>query len=151
MGIAYLAVYFLAVPAAVTFALYKFARLWVWAAPLAATALGTAMTAVYVGGIPDIAGEAGSTFWALLMPAQQLIALSFCLGTLVGMRWGGPLGLAIGAVGLMLGLMPVAVTGLPILLYPVCILLFAAVLILSFTGKARKAWEEYRQGNSPEL
>ena len=56
-----------------------------------------------------------------------------------------------GGAGLILGLLPVAATGVPILLYPACILLFGAVLVLSFTGRARRAWEEYRQGNAPEL
>ena len=85
------------------------------------------------------------------MPIQQLISISFCLGTLVGMRWGGSLGLAVGGAGVVLGLMVVAVTGLPLLLYPLCLILYIIVLVLSFTGKAKKAWEEYRQGNSPEL
>ena len=91
------------------------------------------------------------TFWSLLMPTQQLIAIAICLGVLVGMRWGGSLGLGVGGAGTVLGLMLLAVTGLPILLYPVCLLLYLVVLILSFTGRAKKAWEEYRQGNSPEL
>ncbi len=47
--------------------------------------------------------------------------------------------------------MLLAVTGLPFLLFPACLLLYGAVLLLSFTGRARKAWEEYRQGNTPEL
>ena len=51
----------------------------------------------------------------------------------------------------LLGLMLLAVTGLPFLLFPACLLLYGAVLLLSFTGRARKAWEEYRQGNTPEL
>ena len=85
------------------------------------------------------------------MPVQQLIAISICLGALVGMRWGGPLGLATGGTGTVLGLMAVAVTGSALLIYPLCLLLYGAVLLLSFTGRARKAWEEYRQGNNPEL
>ena len=95
--------------------------------------------------------EAGMTYWTLLMPIQQLIAISICLGVLVGMRWGGSLGLAVGGAGVVLGLMLLAVTGLPFLLFPACLLLYGAVLLLSFTGRARKAWEEYRQGNTPEL
>ena len=67
------------------------------------------------------------------------------------MRWGGSLGLAVGGAGVVLGLMLLAVTGLPFLLFPACLLLYGAVLLLSFTGRARKAWEEYRQGNTPEL
>jgi len=61
------------------------------------------------------------------------------------------LGLAVGGAGVVLGLMLLAVTGLPFLLFPACLLLYGAVLLLSFTGRARKAWEEYRQGNAPEL
>ena len=144
-GIAFIIVFFGLMPAAVVFCLCKFARLWLWSAPIIATVLGTALAVAALG--PEaLLGEEGLTWWELMMPAQQLIALALTLGVLTGLRWGGSLGLAIGGAGLILGLMPVAATGIPFLLYPVCILLFAAVLILSFTGKARRAWEEYRQG-----
>jgi len=149
MQYAFLITYFALVPALCCFTLYKFARLWLWTAPLIATVLGTVMV-VLLRGFPG-GDEMGLIFWSLLMPIQQLIALSICLGTLVGMRWGGSLGLAVGGAGVVLGLMAVAVLGLGIFLYPVCILLFALVLVLSFTGKAKKAWDEYRQGNTPEL
>lgn len=151
MGIPFLLLYFAAIPAVCTLALYKFARLWLWAAPMAATLLGTLMMTAYLGGVSDPGGEQWLTLWEVLMPIQQLIAISLCLGALVGMRWGGSLGLATGGAGVVLGLMVVAVTGLSLLLYPVCLLLYALVLVLSFTGKAKKAWEEYRQGNTPEL
>lgn len=151
MQMTFLAIYFLAVPALCVFTLYKFARIWLWTAPLIATALGTVMVTVMLGGLPLPGDETGLTFWSLFMPVQQLIALSLCLGALVGMRWGGSLGLAVGGAGAVLGLMAVAATGISLLLYPVCILLFVLVLALSFTGKAKKAWDEYRQGNTPEL
>lgn len=150
MGIPFLLVYFALFPAVCVFALYKFARLWLWAAPIAATLLGTLMMTAYLGGSAT-GGDQWLTLWEVLMPIQQLISISFCLGTLVGMRWGGSLGLAVGGAGVVLGLMAVAVTGLPLLLYPLCLILYIIVLVLSFTGKAKKAWEEYRQGNSPEL
>ncbi len=147
---AFLIVYFVLVPAAAVFLFYKFARLWLWCAPLVSTAVGTALVAVAMG--PGaMTGEQGLTWWELMMPAQQLIALALTLGALAGLRWGGSMGLALGGAGLILGLLPVAATGVPILLYPACILLFGAVLVLSFTGRARRAWEEYRQGNAPEL
>ena len=139
----FLAVYFAGIPALCTFALYKFARIWLWAAPIIATLLGTVMMTVYLGGLPVPTDERWLTFWEVLMPVQQLIAISICLGVLVGMRWGGS--------GTVLGLMAVAVTGSALLIYPLCLLLYGAVLLLSFTGRARKAWEEYRQGNNPEL
>ena len=122
-----------------------------WAAPILATLAGAVVVSVYLGGVPLPGEEAGMTYWTLLMPIQQLIAISICLGVLVGMRWGGSLGLAVGGAGVVLGLMLLAVTGLPFLLFPACLLLYGAVLLLSFTGRARKAWEEYRQGNTPEL
>lgn len=122
-----------------------------WAAPILATLAGAVVVSVYLGGVPLPGDEAGMTYWTLLMPIQQLIAISICLGALVGMRWGGSLGLAVGGAGVVLGLMLLAVTGLPFLLFPACLLLYGAVLLLSFTGRARKAWEEYRQGNTPEL
>ncbi len=147
----FLAVYFAGIPALCTFALYKFARIWLWAAPIIATLLGTVMMTVYLGGLPVPTDERWLTFWEVLMPVQQLIAISICLGALVGLRWGGPLGLATGGTGTVLGLMAVAVTGSALLIYPLCLLLYGAVLLLSFTGRARKAWEEYRQGNDPEL
>lgn len=150
MGIPFLLVYFALFPAVCVFALYKFARLWLWAAPIAATLLGTLMMTAYLGGSAT-GGDQWLTLWEVLMPIQQLISISFCLGTLVGMRWGGSLGLAVGGAGVVLGLMAVAVTGLPLLLYPLCLILYIIVLVLSFTGRAKKAWEEYRQGNSPEL
>lgn len=150
MGIPFLLVYFALVPAVCAFALYRFARLWLWAAPIAATVLGTLMMTVYLGGTAS-GGDQWLTLWGVLMPIQQLIAISLCLGFLVGMRWGGSLGLAVGGAGVVLGLMAVAVTGLTPLLYPLCFILYAVVLVLSFTGRAKKAWEEYRQGNSPEL
>ena len=37
MGIPFLLVYFALFPAVCVFALYKFARLWLWAAPIAGT------------------------------------------------------------------------------------------------------------------
>lgn len=151
MATTFLAVYFAAVPALCVFTLYKFARRWLWAAPILATVLGTAMMTVYLGGMPDPADDRWLTLWMVLMPLQQLIAISVCLGALVGLRWGGSLGLAVGGTGAVLGLMVVAVTDMAPLLYPVCLLLYGAVLVLSFTGKARKAWEEFRQGNDPEL
>lgn len=151
MATTFLAVYFAAVPALCVFTLYKFARLWLWAAPILATMLGTAMMTVYLGGMPDPADDRWLTLWMVLMPIQQLIAISVTLGALVGLRWGGSLGLAVGGTGAVLGLMVVAVTDTAPLLYPVCLLLYGAVLVLSFTGKARKAWEEFRQGNDPEL
>lgn len=151
MKTTFLAVYFLAIPAICSFALYHFARVWLWAAPILATVAGTVMVTAFLGRPPMMGDEAGMTFWSLLMPTQQLIAIAICLGVLVGMRWGGSLGLGVGGAGTVLGLMLLAVTGLPILLYPVCLLLYLVVLILSFTGRAKKAWEEYRQGNTPEL
>lgn len=147
----FLAVYFVVIPAACSFALYKFARLWLWAAPILATLAGTAMMTVYLGGLPAPADEGWITLWMVLMPIQQTIAIAVCLGVLVELRWGSSLGLAVGGAGAVLGLMVVAVTGMPFLLYPVCLLLYAAVLVLSFTGKAKRAWQEYRQGNDPEL
>lgn len=151
MQMTFLAVYFLLVPAACAFVLYKFARLWLWSSPILATLAGAVMAAVYLGGLPNPADDRWLTYLLLLMPIQQLIAISICLGVLVGMRWGGSLGLAVGGAGVVLGLMLLAVTGLPFLLFPACLLLYGAVLLLSFTGRARKAWEEYRQGNTPEL
>lgn len=145
----FLVVCFALIPAAFTFLLYKFARLWLWAAPILATLAGTVMMAVCLGGAAP-GGEQWLTLWGVLVPIQQLAAISFSLGVLVGMRWGGSLGLAVGGAGVVLGLMVVAVTDLSLLLYPVCLILYALVLVLSFTGKAKKAWEEYRQGNSPE-
>ena len=106
------------------------------------------MTAYLGGSAPG--GDQWLTLWGVLVPIQQLAAISFSLGVLVGMRWGGSLGLAVGGAGVVLGLMVVAVTDLSLLLYPLCLILYALVLVLSFTGKAKKAWEEYRQGNSPE-
>lgn len=150
MGIPFLLVYFALFPAVCVFALYKFARLWLWAAPIAATLLGTLMMTAYLGGSAT-GGDQWLTLWEVLMPIQQLISISFCLGTLVGMRWGGSLGLAVGGAGVILGLMAVAVTDMPLVLYPACFILYIIVLVLSFTGRAKKAWEEYRQGNSPEL
>ena len=149
MGIPFLLVYFAVIPAVCTFTLYKFARLWLWAAPIAATVLGTLMMTAYLGGSAP-GGDQWLTLWGVLVPIQQLAAISFSLGVLVGMRWGGSLGLAVGGAGVVLGLMVVAVTDLSLLLYPVCLILYALVLVLSFTGKAKKAWEEDRQGNSPE-
>ena len=146
MGIPFLLVYFAVIPAVCTFTLYKFARLWLWAAPIAATVLGTLMMTAYLGGSAP-GGDQWLTLWGVLVPIQQLAAISFSLGVLVGMRWGGSLGLAVGGAGVVLGLMVVAVTDLSLLLYPVCLILYALVLVLSFTGKAKKAWEEYRQGN----
>ena len=151
MGSVFLVVYAVAIPALCNYALYRAARLWMWAAPILATLAGAVVVSVYLGGVPLPGDEAGMTYWTLLMPIQQLIAISFCLGALVGMRWGGSLGLAVGGAGVVLGLMLLAVTGLPFLLFPACLLLYGAVLLLSFTGRARKAWEEYRQGNTPEL
>lgn len=147
----FLAVYFGILPAACAFALYKFARLWLWAAPILATLAGTVMMTVYLGGFPNPADDRWLTLWLVLMPIQQVIAISVCLGVLVELRWGNSLGLAVGGAGAVLGLMVVAVTGLPALLYPVCLALYALVLVLSFTGKAKKAWDEYRRGNDPEL
>ncbi len=92
----FLAVYFLLVPAACAFVLYKFARLWLWSSPILATLAGAVMAAVYLGGLPNPADDRWLTYWLLLMPIQQLIAISFCLGTLAGMRWGGPRGAALG-------------------------------------------------------
>lgn len=146
-----LIVYFALIPAVCTFSLYKFARLWLWAAPILATLAGTVMMTAYLGWAPSPSDENWFTLWMILLPMQQMIAISFCLGTLVGMRWGGSLGLAVGGAGVVLGLMVVAVTDMPLLLYPDCLILYIIVLVLSFTGKAKKAWEEYRQGNSPEL
>lgn len=151
MGTTFLVVYAIAIPAVCAFVLYRFARLWLWASPILATAAGTLMISVYLGGVPTMGDEAGLTFWTLLMPIQQLIAIAICLGALVGMRWGSSLGLAVGGAGTILGLMLLAVTGLPVLLYPTCLLLYSAVLLLSFTGRAKKAWDEFRQGNDPEL
>ena len=145
MGIPFLLVYFLALPALCVYTLYRFARLWLWSAPILATLGGTAMLVVYLGG--SFAGEGWLTAWGILMPIQQTVAISLALGALVGMRWGGSLGLAVGGAGVVLGLMVVAVTDMAFLLYPVCLLLYGLVLVLSFTGKAKKAWEEYRQGN----
>ena len=88
----FLAVYFAGIPALCTFALYKFARIWLWAAPIIATLLGTVMMTVYLGGLPVPTDERWLTFWEVLMPVQQLIAISICLGALVGLRWGGSLG-----------------------------------------------------------
>lgn len=150
----FLVVCFALIPAAFTFLLYKFARLWLWAAPILATLAGTVMMAVCLGGFSGYSDEREAFLWILwgiFVPMQQLIAISFCLGTLVGMRWGGSLGLAVGGAGVILGLMAVAVTDMPLVLYPSCFILYIIVLVLSFTGKAKKAWEEYRQGNSPEL
>ena len=149
MGIPFLLVYFAVIPAVCTFTLYKFARLWLWAAPIAATVLGTLMMTAYLGGSAP-GGDQWLTLWGVLVPIQQLAAISFSLGVLVGMRWGGSLGLAVGGAGVGLGLMVVAVTDLSLLPSPVCLILYALVLVLSFTGNAKKAWEEYRQGNSPE-
>lgn len=151
MRTAFLVIYAAAVPAVCVFAFYRFARLWLWAAPILATVAGSVMMTVYLGGVPLPTDEAGMTYWTLLMPIQQLIAISICLGALVGLRWGGSLGLGVGGAGAVLGLMLVAATGLPLLLFPACLLLYAAVLLLSFTGKARRAWDEYRQGNDPEI
>ena len=150
MGIPFLLVYFAVIPAVCTFTFYKFARLWLWASPIAATVLGTLMMTAYLGGSAP-GGDQWLTLWGVLVPIQQLAAISFSLGVLVGMRWGGSLGLAVGGAGVVLGLMVVAVTDLSLLLYPLCLILYALVLVLSFTGKARRAWEEYRQGNTPEL
>ena len=113
----FLAVYFAGIPALCTFALYKFARIWLWAAPIIATLLGTVMMTVYLGGLPVPTDERWLTFWEVLMPVQQLIAISICLGALVGLRWGGPLGLATGGTGTVLGLMAVAVTGSALLMW----------------------------------
>lgn len=151
MGTTFLVVYAIGIPAVCAFILYRFARLWLWASPILATAAGTLMISVYLGGVPTMGDEAGLTFWTLLMPIQQLISIAVCLGALVGMRWGGSLGLAVGGAGVILGLMAVAVTDMPLVLYPSCFILYIIVLVLSFTGRAKKAWEEYRQGNSPEL
>ena len=147
----FLVAYAVAIPALCSYALYKAARLWMWAAPILATVAGAVVVSVYLGGVPLPGEEAGMTYWTLLMPIQQLIAISICLGVLVGMRWGGSLGLAIGGTGAVLGLMTVAVIDSALLLYPLCLVLYAGVLVLSFTGKAKKAWDEYRQGNDPEL
>ena len=147
----FLVAYAVAIPALCSYALYRAARLWMWAAPILATLAGAVVVSVYLGGVPLPGEEAGMTYWTLLMPIQQLIAISFCLGTLAGMRWGGSLGLAIGGTGEVLGLMTVAVIDSALLLYPLCLALYAGVLVLSFTGKAKKAWDEYRQGNDPEL
>lgn len=151
METTFLLVYFALIPAVCTFALYKFARIWLWAAPIAATVAGTLMMTAFLGGAPNPADDRWLTLWMVLIPIQQLIAISFCLGALVGIRWGGSLGLAVGGAGVVLGLMVVAVTDMSFLLYPVCLILYGVVLLLSFTGKAKKAWEEYRRGNSPEL
>ena len=78
----FLAVYFAGIPALCTFALYKFARIWLWAAPIIATLLGTVMMTVYLGGLPVPTDERWLTFWEVLMPVQQLIAISICLGAL---------------------------------------------------------------------
>ena len=150
MGIPFLLVYFAVIPAVCTFTFYKFARLWLWASPIAATVLGTLMMTAYLGGSAP-GGDQWLTLWGVLVPIQQLAAISFSLGVLVGMRWGGSLGLAIGGTGAVLGLMTVAVIDSALLLYPLCLVLYAGVLVLSFTGKAKKAWDEYRQGNDPEL
>ena len=150
MGIPFLLVYFAVIPAVCTFTFYKFARLWLWAAPIAATVLGTLMMTAYLGGSAP-GGDQWLTLWGVLVPIQQLAAISFSLGVLVGMRWGGSLGLAIGGTGAVLGLVTVAVIDSALLLYPLCLVLYAGVLVLSFTGKAKKAWDEYRQGNDPEL
>ena len=147
----FLVAYAVAIPALCSYALYRAARLWMWAAPILATVAGAVVVSVYLGGVPLPGEEAGMTYWTLLMPIQQLIAISICLGVLVGMRWGGSLGLAIGGTGAVLGLMTVAVIDSALLLYPLCLVLYAGVLVLSFTGKAKKAWDEYRQGNDPEL
>ena len=117
MGIPFLLVYFAVIPAVCTFTFYKFARLWLWAAPIAATVLGTLMMTAYLGGSAP-GGDQWLTLWGVLVPIQQLAAISFSLGVLVGMRWGGSLGLAVGGAGVVLGLMVVAVTDLSLLLYP---------------------------------
>ena len=150
-GSIFLVVYFAAIPAVCAFTLYKFARVWLWAAPIIATLAGTMIMAVYLGCGPSPTDERWIAFWVIFMPIQQLIAISLCLGGLVGMRWGGSLGLAVGGAGVVLGLMVVAVTDMAFLLYPICFILYIIVLVLSFTGKAKKAWDEYRRGNSPEL
>lgn len=149
MRTTFLIVYAVGIPAVCTFVFYRFARLWLWAAPILATVAGSVVVSVYLGGVPMPGDEAGMTYWTLLMPIQQLIAISICLGALVGLRWGGSLGLGVGGAGAVLGLMLLAATGLPLLLFPACLLLYCAVLVLSFTGRARKAWDEYRQGNTP--
>ena len=125
----FLVAYAVAIPALCSYALYKAARLWMWAAPILATVAGAVVVSVYLGGVPLPGDEAGMTYWTLLMPIQQLIAISICLGALVGLRWGGPLGLATGGTGTVLGLMAVAVTGSALLIYPLCLLLYGAVLL----------------------
>jgi len=90
----FLVAYAVAIPALCSYALYRAARLWMWAAPILATVAGAVVVSVYLGGVPLPGEEAGMTYWTLLMPIQQLIAISICLGVLVGMRWGGSLGLA---------------------------------------------------------
>lgn len=150
MQTVFLAVYFVGIAALSTFTLYKFAHDWLWTSPIIATLAGTAMMTVYLGGMPSPADERWMTLWAVFMPFQQLIAISICLGTLSGLRWGGSLGLAVGGSGVVLGLMIVAVTDMAFLLYPICLMLYGAVLILSFTGKDKKDWDELCQGNEPE-
>lgn len=150
MQTVFLAVYFVGIAALSTFTLYRFAQDWLWTSPIIATLAGTMMMAVYLGEMPSPADERWMTLWAVLMPIQQLIAISLCLGTLSGLRWGGSLGLAVGGSGVVLGLMIVAVTDMAFLLYPICLMLYGAVLILSFTHRDKKAWDVYRQGNNPE-
>ncbi len=60
MQMTFLAVYFLLVPAACAFVLYKFARLWLWSSPILATLAGAVMAAVYRGGCPTLRMTAGS-------------------------------------------------------------------------------------------
>ena len=71
----FLAVYFLLVPAACAFVLYKFARLLLWSSPILATLAGAVMAAVYLGGLPNPADDRWLTYLLLLMPIQQLIAI----------------------------------------------------------------------------
>lgn len=150
MQTVFLAVYFVGIAALSTFTLYRFAQDWLWTSPIIATLAGTMMMAVYLGEMPSPADERWMTLWAVLMPIQQLIAISLCLGTLSGLRWGGSLGLAVGGSGVVLGLMIVAVTDMAFLLYPICLMLYGAVLILSFTHREEKALQEYLQGNDPK-
>lgn len=150
MQTVFLAVYFAGIPALCAFILCRSARDWLWTSPIIATLAGTVMMSVYLGGMPSPADERWMTLWAVFMPIQQLIAISLCLGALAGLRWGGSLGLAVSGSGVVLGLMIVAVTGIAFLLYPICLMLYGVVLILSFTGKAKKAWDLIRRGNKPE-
>ena len=95
MGIPFLLVYFLALPALCVYTLYRFARLWLWSAPILATLGGTAMLVVYLGG--SFAGEGWLTAWGILMPIQQTVAISLTLGALVG-KVPGCLGPEMGSV-----------------------------------------------------